>query len=421
MLFSFSIFSQNNRLNKLVEKSQPDENNIRNITIDGSKPITVDDFNKWANSVKSRFKILDYSTKKVIWYDEYCIAINTFSIMSADDYNIYLSKKNRQDIDNNFHRASNIPNLLNLYPEYRDYIDDKLYRSVINNEFSWKQYLEILPSGKHSDMAIQEENKRKNQELLAQKEREKKDLEYEEARRKAVKRQNEIESEIQNRTFTGNTTFKYSNGDSYSGDWVKGIKEGRGTYTWSSGQTYSGLWQNDYINGYGILQFDGWEYKGYFVDGKKNGTFNVVHNSKDFWGQYTCDFKGIITYENDKEVKRFTEIGNTSSNGSSFTWSWDGDWYTWDKNNLRGKRSVKIYQNGKERFALNGYAYYEYQSNMGVWKVEVKLNTSTFVFEYNPDKKTLKEGVLFIDDLGEQDDLNSSVVSCVNYSLKKIK
>ena len=51
----------------------------------------------------------------------------------------------------------------------------------------------------------------------------------------------------------------YDGGDSYDGDWVHGLKEGRGVYTYANGAQYDGQWRNDvqwgennkYSNSYG--------------------------------------------------------------------------------------------------------------------------------------------------------------------------
>ncbi len=39
--------------------------------------------------------------------------------------------------------------------------------------------------------------------------------------------------------------LKYKNGNSYCGDFVKGIKEGKGLYQKSNGETISGVWKDD--------------------------------------------------------------------------------------------------------------------------------------------------------------------------------
>lgn len=57
---------------------------------------------------------------------------------------------------------------------------------------------------------------------------------------------------------TGSGLVTYPNGDTYNGDLVEGMKQGKGTYTWmESGDTYIGSWEADTMSGSGVYSFGG--------------------------------------------------------------------------------------------------------------------------------------------------------------------
>jgi hypothetical protein len=45
--------------------------------------------------------------------------------------------------------------------------------------------------------------------------------------------------------YHGTGTYRYANGDVYSGEWERGMKHGAGTYRWADGTVYEGLWKNN--------------------------------------------------------------------------------------------------------------------------------------------------------------------------------
>lgn len=61
--------------------------------------------------------------------------------------------------------------------------------------------------------------------------------------------------------------MKYSNGETYDGEWKEGIFDGQGTYTWLNGSSYSG--------GYRRGEEDG---KGTFTDGNGKVTKGIWSN-----------------------------------------------------------------------------------------------------------------------------------------------
>lgn len=63
------------------------------------------------------------------------------------------------------------------------------------------------------------------------------------------------------------------NGDTYEGDFVNGIKCGRGIYKWGATKSeYTGEFTADIMNGQGEMKWgDGREYRGTWKDGKRQG------------------------------------------------------------------------------------------------------------------------------------------------------
>ena len=45
--------------------------------------------------------------------------------------------------------------------------------------------------------------------------------------------------------YHGTGTYRYPNGDVYSGEWTDGKKHGTGTYRWANGKVFEGLWENN--------------------------------------------------------------------------------------------------------------------------------------------------------------------------------
>ena len=74
-----------------------------------------------------------------------------------------------------------------------------------------------------------------------------------------------------------NTKTEYSDGASYEGDWVHGLKEGQGKLTLPSGYSYQGGWQEDFYHGKGTEKLtDGEIIEANFVMGVKEGDAVVI-------------------------------------------------------------------------------------------------------------------------------------------------
>ena len=75
-------------------------------------------------------------------------------------------------------------------------------------------------------------------------------------------------------------TFKWGNGNVYSGEWLRDNMEGRGTFTWGrSGDTYEGEFKSDRKHGHGkwTRQSDGKTYVGEWFNDKRHGQGKESH------------------------------------------------------------------------------------------------------------------------------------------------
>ena len=71
--------------------------------------------------------------------------------------------------------------------------------------------------------------------------------------------------------------YKFANGDSYEGDYVRGRKEGKGTYKSIVGAVYKGEYKADRREGQGCEWYaNGNEYEGGFDAGKRSGHGTVT-------------------------------------------------------------------------------------------------------------------------------------------------
>ena len=75
--------------------------------------------------------------------------------------------------------------------------------------------------------------------------------------------------------YTGKAQVQYPNGDVYEGNFINGVREGKGIMTYAEqGTKYDGEWKNNLKEGIGKMTFgvEG-EYFGHFLAGKRNGEF----------------------------------------------------------------------------------------------------------------------------------------------------
>jgi len=99
---------------------------------------------------------------------------------------------------------------------------------------------------------------------------------------------------------SGPGTFRWSDGNSYPGNLVKGVFSGKGSYTLPSGDSYAGDLENGVRHGRGLFQwFDGSSYDGGFEYGAHTGTgtFTFSNGVSSYKGGFVDGvFSGQGTY-----------------------------------------------------------------------------------------------------------------------------
>ena len=147
-------------------------------------------------------------------------------------------------------------------------------------------------------------------------------------------------------------TFKYNNGDVYTGAWTNNKRDCYGTCKYKNGDTYEGYWKNDtcqdgtltYANGdkysgywskgkiYGRGKYrkaDGTTYKGDFKDGQKDGGGLLITADGDtIAGEFRNDKAHGYNYIRFKDGTRVMLMRKDDiPNGFCFTESTDGNLY----------------------------------------------------------------------------------------------
>ena len=123
----------------------------------------------------------------------------------------------------------------------------------------------------------------------------------------------------------------YNNGDTYNGEWKDGAMRGYGTYIWPNGVTYVGEWKNNLLNGIGVFTIPGVRIdSGYFENDKLSGEAVITY----FEGG---GYKGKV-----KEDKKNGDGTLIYSNGDSQSGEWLDDEFikgttiwTWDENGVQ--------------------------------------------------------------------------------------
>ena len=99
--------------------------------------------------------------------------------------------------------------------------------------------------------------------------------------------------------WTGTGKYTWSSGEVYEGEWSNALRHGQGTMTWKNGATYTGEWKNGKCNGYGVMTYaDGSRYEGEFKNDKRHG---------DGTYYYTDGSSQTGRWENDKLVEEKNE------------------------------------------------------------------------------------------------------------------
>jgi len=107
------------------------------------------------------------------------------------------------------------------------------------------------------------------------------------------------EKKTTSRGYTGKAQAMYVNGDIYDGDFVDGIREGRGKYMYASnGDKYDGEWRLNSKHGIGKMIYNGkGEYYGYWENGRRHG-------------------EGVFTYPNGDVYSGWWKFGEKEGTGN---------------------------------------------------------------------------------------------------------
>ena len=124
------------------------------------------------------------------------------------------------------------------------------------------------------------------------------------------------------RHYDGSGVATYENKDSYEGDFVKGLRTGRGIYRYQDeaggavGSKYDGEWKENLRHGIGKMHYFGvGDYHGYWENGRRHG-------------------EGVFTYEKSGDVySGWWRFGEKNGNGT----------YVYKKS---GMRLVGTWKNG---------------------------------------------------------------------------
>lgn len=128
---------------------------------------------------------------------------------------------------------------------------------------------------------------------------------------------------------SGRGMCKYKNGDSYEGDWKNDTCQD-GTLTYANGDEYSGRWKKGKINGRGkYRKADGSTYEGKFKDSKKDGGGLLITAAGDtIAGEFRNDKAHGYNYIRFKDGTRVMLMRKDDiPNGFCFTESTDGNLY----------------------------------------------------------------------------------------------
>jgi hypothetical protein len=174
---------------------------------------------------------------------------------------------------------------------------------------------------------------------------------------------------------SGEGSVKFTDGRTYDGSLVNGVKSGTGTYVWADGQRYVGFWANDLPNGRGEwTSKDGERYVGDFVAGRREGSgvFSTA-NGTNYDGAWKADQqsgRGKLTfpngdiYEGDFVAGARTGTGNyRQKSGNTYVGQWIAG--------QRDGQGIEEWNNGQR---------YE-----GGWRKDRKVGTGSMRF---PDAST---------------------------------
>jgi len=102
----------------------------------------------------------------------------------------------------------------------------------------------------------------------------------------------------------GYGTMRWTNGESYSGDFFWNLKHGNGLYIWPTGETYDGQYIMNQMNGTGVYYYNnGYKYEGEFRKDEFHGEGTIYNSNGDII------LKGTWVYGEFSDIDKSNAIG----------------------------------------------------------------------------------------------------------------
>ncbi len=192
--------------------------------------------------------------------------------------------------------------------------------------------------------------------------------------------------------FNGSCSYRFPNGDIYSGEYKNGLQVGTGVYKWNNGDVYTGSFYNGMFDGYGLLKYA----SGQIDEGIwKNGV--LVNNYEK---PKTNELKSASSQDDGKiRKKQDTEvvgcINGDCVNGYGIYYFSNGDYYKGDY--VNGYRTGKGFYKWSNGDQYEGEFLYNTQNGKGIFKwingdsyegdfVNNKMQGFGIYYFYNGDK-----------------------------------
>lgn len=196
------------------------------------------------------------------------------------------------------------------------------------------------------------------------------------------------------RDYTGKVELvEYPNRDTYTGDFVNGVKEGKGTYTFANEDVYTGEWKNNLQSGIGrTIYKKGGKYVGRYENGFRNGEGVFTYANGDIYSGGWKDGKkhGKGTYivnSSSLPGNNYMKIVGDWSNGEIV----EGKWIFPDKTVFEGLFEKNLPKNkGQWKFSNGNVITGEYSHSKARAKednqIETKLSWKTEEEVFDPNK-----------------------------------
>ena len=128
----------------------------------------------------------------------------------------------------------------------------------------------------------------------------------------------------------GKGVYQRLNGDVYNGEFNNGYMQGVGSYKFANGDLYTGGWEKGLTKGQGVLQYqNGNRYVGGWQSGLRHGKGKLYYRSgsvyESYWSQDEKEGKGLMTYRNGERY--IGDYKNNNPHGHGIKTEADGSSY----------------------------------------------------------------------------------------------